>query len=414
MGKKSYLVDATVGQFSDLSEFCGKIYFGGYESALQRLSLEPASRIAGKWAEGEESLPTLALRKVDNIMRRLQGGGRITVRERRFLENYRRHGPIYYPMDQPAIKMVNRVFRKVAAALAAYSSGGTKLFLIILAVFALAGIASAQGLSVVAPHLALPLLAVIPFIFFALGMIRQDNGIPTSADTDSQNNPDPISTQSGQGCIPSKKAMPMRAGITELQRLIAKKIEEKKGKAVTLMIDGASSVGKTTFVEQLALRDAEVAVIYRDKVFVRRYDFQLEIVWTQISWSKIRKQVIQLAHDEKVKLIVFEGYRAFRLDIDFDFKVKMFADEDTRRSNIRRRKHSYGKLRDCESQPDDYYDLILDNSIAFRLGPAERVDLLAVSEQPAPAAHASSFAGRQGGKDGSPDGSGNDENVVIE
>lgn len=172
-----------------------------------------------------------------------------------------------------------------------------------------------------------------------------------------------VANNAVEGIENNLKRYPVDKGLDILKVLIAKKIEEKGGVPVTVMIDGASGVGKTQLSSQIFDREGEVVIINRDSYTYTNTD-ENDAKYTAIDYDRIYSDIKAILRKKNIKLIVFEGYRAYDVNYNFDIRVKI-------ESNA-----SGAGYRGSETKEDDYYDLIFDNRPAFRLPLSEQIDLL--------------------------------------
>jgi len=171
--------------------------------------------------------------------------------------------------------------------------------------------------------------------------------------------------------------VPMREGIERLKEFIAVKLAQDPDKPVVIMVDGVAGAGKTQFLRQILPRGGQVRLINRDDYTYSYRDNDSYDEVTDIDYAQIAMDIKEQTERKDVKLVIFEGYRAYYLPLDVDFKVNLTADEGARASNIGQDKYPrVGRLRDNETLEAGEYDLIMDNSEPFRLTISEKIDLL--------------------------------------
>ncbi|MFA6384659.1 MAG: HAD hydrolase family protein, partial [Candidatus Omnitrophota bacterium] len=165
-------------------------------------------------------------------------------------------------------------------------------------------------------------------------------------------------------------------GVLALQRMIAEAMKNAPGRAVLLMVDGPSGVGKTSFVRQIERRGDAVIAVHRDDYLDVRYGKSGRI-YSSIDWRGLALRVQGVARLKTARLVICEGYRVSEIGGYFDLKALIIAGQGTRRDNLAADKSFLSKMSCDYRRPGFYYDLIIDNSGAHRLPPSLKIDLLA-------------------------------------
>jgi hypothetical protein len=174
------------------------------------------------------------------------------------------------------------------------------------------------------------------------------------------------------------KSEPMNKGINVLQQLIQRRLKEQGLKPLVLLIDGDAGVGKTFFTDRIVSKKEEVVVFHADDYMRMSQDlFFVKHDWDFISWlinNEVRKH--------SARLIILEGYKVLdvlQAGLVPHTKVKITADDSTRRQNIDLNSDNCGSMINKLTTPDRAYDLVLDNSVEHRLDPDIKIDLLTAS-----------------------------------
>ncbi|MFA7114137.1 MAG: DUF6531 domain-containing protein, partial [Candidatus Omnitrophota bacterium] len=167
-----------------------------------------------------------------------------------------------------------------------------------------------------------------------------------------------------------RKPVPLARATYLLEKLLFD-LGISRDKAVLVMIDGDAGVGKTTFIEQLKICRRMVLKIHRD-------DYILpvsEVDWNRhdlINWELLVEDIRKAQRNYPGGIVLVEGYEIFSLPVKFDLKVKITADVQTRQANVSERNSTSsifgGDISDMLlTTNEDFYDLIIDNSLRWRI-----------------------------------------------
>jgi len=175
-----------------------------------------------------------------------------------------------------------------------------------------------------------------------------------------------------QGML-ERPAVPVREGLEGLKGMIRQKMKEKDGRPVLVMIDGPAGVGKTQLTAQVFPTGDDIRVIHTDK-------FPKEYGQNWIDFAAIAREVKKLSTAGENKLIILEGHCSYEAeryeDAEFDIRIYLEADYATRRQNIEERGRKGGGIHNVKPAEEGYYDLVIDNSLQYRLPLDEKIDLL--------------------------------------
>ena len=200
-------------------------------------------------------------------------------------------------------------------------------------------------------------------------------------------------------CAISSPIIPAYKAQTQLLTLVREKsahlsrIDQRR--PVLLVTDGDSCVGKSCFCLAFG-REFPAYIIEKDEILRRTWqtiesDPILRDSDPYPFWARwVATEIRRITRDEKYPLIIFEGIYAFDIakileeehELAVDIKVRVVADEDTRR-NIYRAKERQGILQASSMEShlsahkqegygfDVVYDVIVDNSLSERISSDE-------------------------------------------